>query len=65
MADKKWAAGLEFGAATMPMTDGLKQLAMLYEAQGNFSGADPFYLRALEMEEASLGPEHPDMLQSL
>ena len=49
----------------MPMTDGLKELAMLYEAQGNYAEAEPLYVRALAIKEKSLWPDHPDVLQSL
>ena len=47
------------------MTDGIKQLALLYEAQGNYAEAEPLYVRALANEETSLGPDHPEVLQSL
>ena len=49
------AADNEFGSATMTMTDGLKQLAMLYEAQGNYAEAEPLYVRALAIEENPWG----------
>ncbi len=38
---------------------------MLYQAQGRLDEAEPLYLRALEAQERTLGPSHPDTLLSL
>ncbi len=63
--EKGGTAGPEFGAAAVRMTDGLKQQAMHYEAQGKYAEAEPLYARALAIEETTLGSEHPDVSQSL
>ena len=36
-----------------------------YRAQGNYAEAEPFYRRSLAIREKVLGPEHPDVAQSL
>lgn len=33
--------------------------------QGRYSEAEPLYRRSLDIRERSLGPEHPDVAQSL
>ncbi len=38
---------------------------MLYYAQGNYTEAEPLYQRALAIREKALGPEHPQVAQSL
>ncbi|MCA1994544.1 MAG: CHAT domain-containing protein, partial [Coleofasciculus sp. S288] len=43
----------------------LNNLALLYEAQGNYAQAEPLYQRALAIFEKVLGPEHPDVAASL
>ena len=43
----------------------LNNLARLYSSQGNYSKAEPFYLRSLAICEKVLGKEHPDVAISL
>lgn len=43
----------------------LNNLAVLHKAQGKYSKAAPFYHRAIEIAEKSLGEEHPDFLKCL
>ncbi len=43
----------------------LENLAELYRVQGRFDEAEPLYLRALEILEKTLGPEHPEVAVSL
>ena len=38
----------------------LKNLAFLYESQGNYADAEPLYLQALEILYGSLGEDHPN-----
>ncbi len=47
------------------MATSLNNLAGLYEAQGHYAQAEPLYQRALAIVEKALGPEHPDVAQSL
>jgi CHAT domain-containing protein/Tfp pilus assembly protein PilF len=44
---------------------GLNNLAVLYEAQGNFAAAEPLKLRVLKITEKALGPNHPHTAISL
>ena len=37
----------------------------LYRAQGRYADAEPLYQRSLAIWEKALGPEHPDVAQSL
>ena len=43
----------------------LNNLAFLYESQGRYAEAEPFYLRSLSIREKQLGENHPDVAQSL
>ena len=43
----------------------LPYLAELYRAQDKHAEAEPLYKRALAIREKALGPEHPDVAQSL
>ena len=43
----------------------LNNLASVYEAQGRYAQAEPLYKRALAIREKALGPDHPDVAQSL
>ncbi len=43
----------------------LNNLAQLYHVQGQYAEAVPLYQRALAIREKALGPEHPDVAQSL
>ncbi|MGB6300845.1 MAG: CHAT domain-containing tetratricopeptide repeat protein, partial [Rivularia sp. (in: cyanobacteria)] len=43
----------------------LNNLAELYRLQGNYSKAEPLYLRSLAIWEKVLGYDHPDMASSL
>ena len=38
---------------------------MLYHAQAKYAEAEPLNLRALAIWEEALGPDHPDVAQSL
>ena len=40
-------------------------LGVIYQAQGNYAAAAPLYRRSLAILERALGPEHPDVAQSL
>ncbi len=40
-------------------------LALLYEVQGRYAEAEPFYERALAIREKALGEEHPHVAQTL
>jgi tetratricopeptide (TPR) repeat protein len=43
----------------------LDRLAQIYYFQGDYSAAEPRYLRALEVNTGTVGPEHPDTAISL
>ena len=43
----------------------LNNLAVLYKAQGRYTEAEALYHRSLAIREKALGPEHPDVAQSL
>ena len=47
------------------MAQSLNNLAALYRVQGNYSKAEPLYLRSLAISEKVLGKEHPDVATSL
>ncbi len=47
------------------MATDLNNLALLYQAQGNYAEAEPLYRRSLAIQEKALGPEHPNVVQSL
>ncbi len=47
------------------MAASLNNLAELYRAQGKYAEAEPHYQRALVIREKALGPEHPQVAQSL
>ena len=40
-------------------------LALLYDNQGRYADAEPFYQRALTISEKALGPGHPHVAGSL
>ena len=39
----------------------LNNLAILYEAMGQYAKAEPLYQRSLKIRESKLGPDHPDV----
>ncbi|MGH1407888.1 MAG: alpha/beta hydrolase, partial [Rhodomicrobiaceae bacterium] len=43
----------------------LNNLAELYSAQGRYAEAEPLYKRSLNIREKALGPDHPNVGQSL
>ena len=43
----------------------LNNLANLYRDQGRYAKAEPLFKRALAIFEKALGPEHPNVAQSL
>ena len=47
------------------MADTLNNLALLYDAQGQYEKAEPLYRRSLAMSEQALGPKNLDVAQSL
>ena len=44
-----------------PLATQINNLAAFYENQARFYEAEPLYRRALAIDEASFGPEHPDV----
>ncbi len=47
------------------MAAGLNNLAGLYRDQDRYAEAEPLYQRSMAIREKALGPEHPDVAQSL
>ena len=39
----------------------LNNLASLYQVTGQYAKAEPLYQRSLEIREAKLGKDHPDV----
>ncbi|CAN0537430.1 unnamed protein product, partial [Ectocarpus sp. 8 AP-2014] len=40
-------------------------MTLSFRFQGNFTEADPLYLRAIEIGEQTLGPDHPALATCL
>ncbi len=55
----------KFGERDPRLATSLNNLAVLYNAQGKYTEAEPLYQRSLAIREKALGPEHPDVAQSL
>ncbi len=55
----------EFGEQDPRLATSLNNLAVLYDAQGHYAQAEPFYQRAITIYEKALGPEHPDVAATL
>ena len=53
------------GRSTPTWPENLNKLAGLYNNQGQYAKAEPFYKRALAIWEKALGPEHPDVATTL
>jgi tetratricopeptide (TPR) repeat protein len=43
----------------------LNNLAVLYQSQGRYAEAEPFYKRSLAIDEKAFGSDHPDVARSL
>lgn len=41
---------------------GLNNLALPHESRGEYAKAEPLYRRSLEVNEKTLGPEHPSTI---
>ena len=55
----------QFGPQDSRLPQSLNNLAALYYKQGQYARAEPVYKRSLGTREKALGPEHPDVAQSL
>jgi tetratricopeptide (TPR) repeat protein len=55
----------EFGPDHPTTAQFLNDLAAIYQAQGNYTEAEPLYRRSLEILEMALGPEHPNVPKAL
>ena len=53
------------GSEHLTLAITLNNLALLYQAQGQYAQAEPLYQRALALWEKALGPEHPLLVISL
>ncbi len=54
-----------FGEQDPRLATSLNNLAVLYDAQGNYAQAEPFYQRAITIYEKALGPEHRDVAAAI
>ncbi|CAN0540423.1 unnamed protein product, partial [Ectocarpus sp. 12 AP-2014] len=50
-----------YGADHPEVATTLNNLAGLLETQGEYTAAETLYERSLAIQEAALGPEHPDV----
>ncbi|OYQ64010.1 hypothetical protein B9G53_13750 [Pseudanabaena sp. SR411] len=50
----------QLGADHPSVAASLNNLALLYEAQGKYSEAEPLYLRAIQIFKKALGSGHPN-----
>jgi tetratricopeptide (TPR) repeat protein len=55
----------DFGPDDPATATSLNHLGYLLNAQGDLTGARPYYERALAIRERALGPDHPDTATSL
>ncbi len=49
----------------MEILNGRETTIFLYDNQSKYAEAEPLYQRSLAIREKALGPEHPDVAQSL
>ncbi len=49
----------------MNILNGRETTIFLYDNQSKYAEAEPLYKRSLAIREKALGPEHPDVAQSL
>jgi tetratricopeptide (TPR) repeat protein len=49
----------------LALATSLNNLAFLYQSQGRYTEAEPFFLRSLSIREKHLGADHPDIARSL
>ncbi len=54
-----------FGPDDPRLATTLYVLARLYDTQGSYAEAEPLHKRTLRIVEKALGPEHPNVAQSL
>ena len=68
-AEEQLVAALEeaekFGEQDPSLAFSLNALGLVYRDQGQNAKAEPLYRRSLVIREKALGPEHPDVAQSL
>ncbi len=71
VAQGDYAEAVRQFQAALPLADAgslvpsLMNLAAVYEAQGQYTEAAPFYQRALVLQEQILGPDHPQLVDVL
>ena len=53
------------GQGAAQIAEGLSNLAIMYNQQGEYGKAQPLYERALGIWEAAYGPNHPDVAHTL
>lgn len=51
--------------AHMQVAEGLSNLAIMYNQQGDYARAQPLYERALAIWEKTRGPDHADVAHTL
>ncbi len=63
---KQWRLGqVQLGENHPDYATSLNNLAVLYEAMGRFTDAEPLYRQAMEICKVQLGENHPDYAISL
>jgi len=68
-AEEHWKAALKeaenFGPQDPRLATSLNNLAEIYRAQGRYAEAEPLYQQALAIDEKALGPDHPEVANSV
>lgn len=68
-AEKQWLVALRvadgFGSEDGRLSQTLDKVTALYQAQGRYAEAEPFYERLLRIDEEAVGPIHPNVARDL
>ena len=53
------------GANDLVLAESVANLALLYNCEGKYVESEPLYAKAAQIREANLGPQDPQVLQTL